>query len=211
METVGVSKGFQISIKKRIPVGSGLGGGSSNAASTLLGMSQLMGAHLPRSDLMRMALELGADVPFFLFGRPALATGIGEHLEPLAGVPRFWLVLVYPAICISSQWAYGRANLWLTNPRDHINMPAFSWDFGGLHGILENDLERVVVEEYPVVQFIKQRFLAVGAVGALMSGSGSTVFGLYLSRRHAHQAYHQLRREFKGRDWEIFLSRSAGS
>lgn len=210
LQAIGKRRGFQIRIEKRIPVGAGLGGGSSNAASTLLGLNKLLGSHLTHSDLMKMATKLGADVPFFVLGRPALATGIGERLEELAGLPRFWFLLVYPGISVSTRWAYERLNLWLTNPRDHINMPAFSWDISNLGRFLQNDLEKAVVEKHPILQWIKQRLLGVGAAASLMSGSGSTVYGLFSLREEAKRAYQQLKNEFERRDWEVFLARSIG-
>lgn len=210
LEAIGKRKGFQIRIQKRIPVGAGLGGGSSNAASTLMGLNKLLAAQLTHSELMKMAIKLGADVPFFIFGRPALVTGIGERLEALSDLPRFWFLLVYPGIRISTQWAYERLNLWLTNPGDHINMAAFSWDITNLGRFLRNDLEKAVVKEYPVLQWIKQRLSDLGAAVSLMSGSGSTIYGLFSARRDAKQAHDQLRKDFHGEDWEVFLARSIG-
>jgi 4-diphosphocytidyl-2-C-methyl-D-erythritol kinase len=203
--------GFQIRIEKRIPVAAGLGGGSSNAAATLLGLNKLLGARLTRCEMMRLGARLGADVPFFVFGRPALATGIGEKLQPLVGLPRFWFLLVYPGIRVSTQWAYERLNLWLTNPRDHIiNMPTFSWDISNLGSFLKNDLEKVVVPEYPVLQSIKQRLMRAGAAACLMSGSGSTIYGLFSVRQKAQRAYEELRKDFEGRRWNAYLARSTG-
>lgn len=211
LEAIGKRLGLQIRIQKNIPVGAGLGGGSSNAAATLMGLNRLFAAHLTQSELMSMAIKLGADVPFFVLGRPALATGVGERLEVLAGLPRFWFLLVYPGIRVSTKWAYERLNLWLTNPSDHnINMPAFPKDIGNLGCFLRNDLERPVLAEYPVLQLIKQRLLDVGATASLMSGSGSTIYGLFSARREARQAYEQLKREYSGKDWKVFLARSIG-
>jgi len=203
-------KGIEIRIEKRIPVEAGLGGGSSNAASTLLGLNRLLGTGLSRGELMAMAKELGADVPFFVLGRPALATGIGETLQELAELPSFSFLLVYPGIRISTRWAYERLNLWLTNPREHINIPAFSWDISNLDLFLRNDLENVVIGKYPVLRSIKETLLTLGAAGSLMSGSGSTVFGVFLAWQEAEQAYEKLKKEFEGREWEVFLVRSCG-
>lgn len=211
LEATGKRRGFRIQIEKRIPVAAGLGGGSSNAASTLLGLNRLLRARLTQADLMKMATKLGADVPFFLLGRPALATGVGEKLEELAGLPRLWFLLVYPGIRISTRWAYEKANLWLTNPCNHNIMPGFSWDISSLAPFLKNDLEKAVAEEYPVLEWIKKRLLSVGAAASLMSGSGSTVYGLFSVRQEAKQAYEKLRKEFAGRSWEVFLARSRGS
>jgi 4-diphosphocytidyl-2-C-methyl-D-erythritol kinase len=210
LEALGVRRGFQIRIDKRIPVAAGLGGGSSNAASTLLGLNKLLGGRLTKDQLMKMGTKLGADVPFFVLGRPAVATGVGEKLEELAGLPRFWFLMVYPGIQVSTRWAYEKLNLWLTNPVDHINMPAFSWDISNLGSFLRNDLEKVVTEAYPVLRWIKERLLDVGAAASLMSGSGSTVYGVFFARQEVERAYEKLKREFEGREWEVFLARSSG-
>jgi 4-diphosphocytidyl-2-C-methyl-D-erythritol kinase len=159
---------------------------------------------------MEIATRIGADVPFFILGRPALATGIGERLEVLGGLPRFWFVLVFPGIHVSTPWAYNQLKLSLTNSRDHINIPAFSWDISALGRFLQNDLEDVVLEEYPILRWIKQRLLSVGAAASLMSGSGSTVFGLFFVRAEAEEAWRQLEREFVGRDWRVFLAQGIG-
>jgi len=210
LRATGRRTGVQIGIEKRIPVSAGLGGGSSNAAGTLCGMNRLLGAPLSQTDLLELASEIGADVPFFVYGRPALATGIGERLEPLTGLPRFWFVLVDPGISVSARWAYERANLWLTNRDDHINMRAFPYDISNLDRFLINDLEKGVEQEYPVLRWIKSRLLTVGSTASLMAGSGSTVYGLFLGRERAEEAYQQLKSEFEGRRWDVFLARSIG-
>lgn len=210
LEVTGSRRGVRIQIKKRIPIGAGLGGGSSNAASTLVALNELLDAHLSRLDLMKMAARLGADVPFFVFGRPALATGVGEELEEVTGLPRLWFVLVYPGIRISTQWAYQKAESWLTSPGNHTNISAFSWDPNEVARLLKNDLERGVVEAYPLLQWIKEKLLAAGAAGAMMSGSGSTVYGLFFAREAAEKAYKRVKEEFEGKAWDVFLARSSG-
>jgi 4-diphosphocytidyl-2-C-methyl-D-erythritol kinase len=137
-----------------------------------------------------------------------VATGVGERLEPLTGLPRLWFVLVYPGFGVSTRWAYERVNLWLTKINNHISMSAFPYDISNLGEFLANDLEKGVEEEYPVLRWIKNRLLAVGSAASLMSGSGSTVFGLFLGRERAEQAYHQVKQEFEGRGWDVFLARS---
>jgi 4-diphosphocytidyl-2-C-methyl-D-erythritol kinase len=208
LKITGRQTGVRIDITKRIPVGAGLGGGSSNAAATLCGINRLLAFPLKRTDLLKLAPELGADVPFFVYGRPAVATGVGERLEPLTGLPRLWFVLVYPGFGVSTRWAYERVNLWLTKINNHISMSAFPYDISNLGEFLANDLEKGVEEEYPVLRWIKNRLLAVGSAASLMSGSGSTVFGLFLGRERAEQAYHQVKQEFEGRGWDVFLARS---
>jgi 4-diphosphocytidyl-2-C-methyl-D-erythritol kinase len=203
--------GVKIRIEKRIPVAAGLGGGSSNAAATLLGLNRLLGTRLTRREMMRLGARLGADVPFFVFGHPALARGIGENIQPLVGLPQFWFLLVYPGIRISTRWAYERLNLWLTKPPDHIiNMPTFSWDISNLGSFLRNDLEKAVMPAYPVLQSIKHGLLRAGAVSCLMSGSGSTIYGMFSVRQKAQRAYEELRKDSEGRRWNAYLARSTG-
>ena len=201
--------GFHIHIEKNIPVGSGLGGGSSNAATTLMGVNSLLGNRFSLRELMGMAAVLGADVPFFILGQPALATGTGEKLEEFP-LPKLWFVLVYPGISVSTRWAYENLNLWLTNPRVHNNMPPFPQEFNELDGFFQNDLEEPTMREYPVLEWIKKRLRSAGAVVSLMSGSGSTVYGVFVSRKHAAEAYGHLKGEFGGGDWEVFLAHSIG-
>ena len=207
-KATGSRTGVRIDITKKIPIGAGLGGGSSNAAATLCGINRLLGFPLTQTDLLKLAPEIGADVSFFVYGRPAVATGVGERLEPLTGLPRFWFVLVYPGFGVSTQWAYKKVNLWLTNINNHISMSAFPYDISNLGEFFVNDLEKGVEEEYPVLRWIKNRLLAVGSAASLMSGSGSTVYGVFLRRDRAQRAYHQLKEEFERRGWDVFIARS---
>jgi 4-diphosphocytidyl-2-C-methyl-D-erythritol kinase len=180
--------GLRIDIIKRIPVAAGLGGGSSDAAAVLDGVNRLLGLGLSRERLREVGVTLGADVPFFLLGGPALAEGIGERLTPLEGIPRAWLVLVNPGIPVSTAWVYGNVNLSLTTGHLIPYIPLFYGDLSEVAAILANDLERVTMEAHPVIARIKERLLAAGALGALMSGSGPTVFGLFDRQQAAEDA-----------------------
>ena len=178
-KALNVKDGLKISIDKSIPVAAGLGGGSSNAASVLNGLNQHYGHPFTRNRLMSMGLDLGADVPFFLFGKPALASGIGEKLEAYPGPLPFHIVVVYPGFKVSTGEVFQNLNLGLTNCEKKIKEP-FSIKIvfdPELH--LCNDLEIVTESEYPVITSIKEQLLNRGALGALMSGSGPTVFGLF--------------------------------
>ena len=169
--------GIDISIDKKIPVAAGLGGGSSDAATVLMGVNDLLGLGLSEQDLMAIGVTLGADVPFFIFKKTALAEGIGELLTPLYAVPPAWLVLVNPRVSVSTAWVY--QNLELTN-RDAISiLPRSFSTVRDLCGVLANDLETVTIGRYPIIREIKERLLREGAAGALMSGSGPTVFGVF--------------------------------
>lgn len=180
------SAGVEISITKNIPVAAGLGGGSSDCAAVLKGLDELLGLGFSRERLMEIGTRLGADVPFFMFGRTALAEGIGERLTPLATVPDAWVVLVNPNIHVSTAWVY--KNLQLTQ-RDRLDtLPNSFEDVASLCGILSNDLESVTISSFPVIDEIKRSLSRLGAAGTMMSGSGPTVFGLFQDEAVARMA-----------------------
>lgn len=176
---VGRKAGCRIDIEKRIPIAAGLGGGSSNAASVLLGLNHLCGRPLSPEDLRRVGRGLGADVPFFLFPSPALASGIGDELEAYADLGAWQVLIVCPPLHVSTRMVYQNLNLQLTNhekqpTRTHLKKSAFN---PSLH--LYNDLEAVTLALHPELVRIKADLKAHGALGALMSGSGPSVFGLF--------------------------------
>jgi len=188
LETLGCNEGCDIRLTKRIPIAAGLGGGSSNAASVLLGLNHLHGYPLPRENLMRMGRSLGADVPFFLFQSPALASGIGDELETYPGLPPWPVLIVCPSLHVSTRMVYQNLNLQLTNhqkrpTRTHLNKAAFNPSFH-----LYNDLEAVTLALHPELIRIKDCLKSLGAVGALMSGSGPSVFGLFQDRSAVRRA-----------------------
>lgn len=198
LNATGLSCRIDLDITKNIPAGAGLGGGSSDAATVLCGLNTLLSAGLGADELMRLGARLGSDVPFFVLGTPAIATGRGEILEGVT-LPRFWYVLVNPGFEISTVWAY--KNLDLTKTRqDYIlsySCEVFE-NLDNLAQIMVNDLEAAVFSRYPDICAIKEAILAVGARAALMSGSGSTVFGLFREREAAVKAADRLRDEFDG-------------
>lgn len=183
LERSGIRAGVHIELKKHIPSAAGLGGGSSDAGGVLLGLNAVFGNALSPEELSGLALQIGADVPFFLHARPALATGIGEKLQFAAGVPRYPLLLIKPPIIVPTGWVY--QNLKLTKTAAKINLGSFNvhpWQFGDL---IRNDLESVTIPEYPVIAEIKRWLVEKGAAAASMSGSGPTVFGIFSSGRQA--------------------------
>lgn len=182
----GQDTGIDIAITKNIPVAAGLGGGSSDAATVLLGVNELLGLGLSTERLMEVGVTLGADVPFFVFGKTALAEGIGEVLTAIDAVPPLWLVIVNPNIPVSTAWVY--QSLRLTGEWNGDTIPRFFKDVADVCAVLANDLESVTIERYPVIGEIKERLVAAGAAGALMSGSGPTVFGLFASEEEARGA-----------------------
>ncbi len=196
LQLSGKEVGFDIAIDKRIPVAAGLGGGSSDCASTLIGINDLLGLGLTSQQLMEIGVKLGADVPFFIFQRPALAEGIGELLTPLERMPDLWIVLVNPNVHVSTAWVY--QNLELTNNGNNNKIPRFYESIADVCALLANDLESVTSRRFPVISQIKERLLAGGAAGALMSGSGPTVFGVFEKEDAARKAASELA---LGTDW----------
>jgi 4-diphosphocytidyl-2-C-methyl-D-erythritol kinase len=189
------AQAVHIHIRKRIPLGAGLGGGSSDAAATLVGLSRLLNLRLPVAKLEQIALLLGADVPFFIRARPARARGIGERLSPLSGLPRMWCVIVYPGFPVSTAWAYRNLAPKLTKPIVNTSITTSLKSFEKLSSLLENDLESVTLKRYPEIAVLKQKLLREGAPRVLMSGSGSSVFGIFASRGAALSAFERLRKE----------------
>ena len=196
--------GIRIFIRKRIPVASGLAGGSSNAATTLVGLNKLFGLELTRERLMEMGRRLGADVPFFLFEKPALATGIGDILQEITLPSPLWMVLVNPGIRVSTAWAYKNVNMGLTRKRNNNRILPLILNNSHFHDLLYNDLETVTIKRYPEIQRIKEELVAKGAIRALMSGSGSTVFGIFPNKYLAEKAFLQIR--YSHPNYSLFLS-----
>jgi 4-diphosphocytidyl-2-C-methyl-D-erythritol kinase len=204
-ERTGLKMGISIRLKKRIPVAAGMGGGSSDAAAALLLLNQIYAKPLRLEDLHETALALGADVPFFLVSRPSLASGIGEILDPLARWPEFWYVTVTPPIQVSTAWVYRNLQLKeLTGGEYHRIKTFLEEKPASISRILENDLESVTSDRFPVIETIKHLLLDSGAEGALMTGSGPTVFGVFESLRQAESARDHLLSQELG---DVFLVR----
>lgn len=184
LKKFGISQNFKIKINKNIPVGAGLGGGSSNAAAVLTGLNKLCQIGLNQDDLLSLTRKIGADVSFFMYGGTMLATGIGEILKPIALPLNYQCVLIYPGISISTSWVYKNFKISLTNTKKNfklvslffreIHLDEFSYFF-------KNDLEEVVFPAYPEIKELKLKLLESGAFYASMSGSGSSVFGIFPS------------------------------
>ncbi|MFW6011590.1 MAG: 4-(cytidine 5'-diphospho)-2-C-methyl-D-erythritol kinase [Desulfosalsimonas sp.] len=202
----GITPGkLNISIEKQIPVGAGLGGGSSNAAGVLRGLNRYYGNPVSTHRLMELGAGLGADVPFFITGRPAVATGIGEELSFLEGMPSLPLIVIYPGLPLSTARIYKKFNLALTNP-EKINKKFIlkqGW-VADVSRYLFNALEPAAIKLCPEIGAAKQALLECRADGALMSGSGSSVFGIFSDIGRAKSAYDKL----SGcRRWRVFLTR----
>ncbi|MBN2104566.1 4-(cytidine 5'-diphospho)-2-C-methyl-D-erythritol kinase [bacterium] len=182
--------GLEVTIHKRIPSGAGLGGGSSNAAATLRACESLWKEKTHHHILKRMAFEIGSDVPFFLMGGTALGMGRGEELTPLKIPLNFWVVLVFPGFSVSTGWAYAQTKIGLTNAEKMGKLSSL-FNETGVHTwrkTLANQLESVVFPRHPELQRIKMQFYEKDAFYASMSGSGSTMYGLFHDRTKAKSA-----------------------
>lgn len=185
LKTTGIRTGVRVQIVKRIPLGAGLGGGSSDAATTLWGLNRLFQADLSRERLEQLGAQLGSDVPFFFRGPTMWATGRGEELHPLPPFPPTWLLIVFPGFPVSTTWAF--ANLELTGEDKSIRVRAAAeqGDFEPLLAAPWNRFEEVIFRRYPAIKQLKESLEAWGARPTLMTGSGSAVFGRARDREEA--------------------------
>lgn len=196
-EASGVQAGARIVLDKRIPVAAGLGGGSSDAAATLWGLNRLWGLRWRRERLMALAVRLGMDVPFFLGPGRAVGTGRGEVLKPLPSVGGYAMVLVNPGVPLSTQEVYERVpEGWGAKPEGTKRMleALRTRNAAKVAAALTNHLERWVEPAMPVIGRMKAALLAAGALGAVMSGSGPTVFGVARSLDQARQIQRRVNR-----------------
>jgi 4-diphosphocytidyl-2-C-methyl-D-erythritol kinase len=204
-----VTSSCEIHLVKRIPVQAGLGGGSSNAAVTLLGLTRLWSLPATNDDLLELAGTLGADVPFFIEGGCALATGIGTELTPLPDLPQQQILIVAPSVTVSTATAYQALKAPALTTSESVSRLAISraqaifsdskqWV---LCDHLENDFERVIFDIEPEIRRVKEALIQAGARCALLAGSGSSVFGIFDSNEVLRNAAQALQQES---DWRVF-------
>lgn len=186
-ETFRVREGVRIHVEKRIPVGAGLGGPSTDAATVLKALRERWKLPVTDEELAFLGARIGADVPLFLYGKPCVMRGIGEEITPIS-LPRIWYVVVYPGVALSTKEVYGRLRIPLTSGGNDIKLRSGFRTAAEIASILENDLEKPGIAMCPKIQAAKDRLREAGAVGTLMSGSGSSVFGLFETEEEASQA-----------------------
>lgn len=195
MDEFGILSGVQIHLRKYIPVAAGLAGGSSDAAAVLVGMNRMFDLNLTQEELMRRGVKIGADVPYCIMRGTALAEGIGEKLTRLPNAPEMHVVLAKPPIHVSTQFVYGnlRASELTYHPDIDGQISAIEkGDKYAMASLMGNVLETVTIPAHPVIEDIKNCMKECGAVNAMMSGSGPTVFGLFDDQEKAKAAYEKL-------------------
>jgi 4-diphosphocytidyl-2-C-methyl-D-erythritol kinase len=212
LETAKIKDGVRVELEKNIPLAAGLGGGSGNAATTLLGLNELFGGPLAPEELRVIAVSLGSDVPFFLQGQPALATGRGERIEPLGSFPALKgaaFVLIHPGFGIATAWAYqqlarfpralngqaGRAQK-LVSLLQNADLATAAAEF-------YNSLEAPALEKYPLLALFQEFLRANSAAATLMSGSGSTTFAIVSGQAAGEELIEKFKARFGQTNWTV--------
>lgn len=191
LDEFGIKSGVEITIHKRIPIAGGMAGGSSDCATTLIGINEMFNLGLSKQQLMERGVKLGADVPYCVLGGTAIARGIGEVLTPLPTPPQCHVIIAKPPISVSTAYVYGhiRPDEITKKPDiEQMTLAIKEQDLNKLSDLLYNVMEEVTVSEYPVIEKLKSIMLENGALNSIMSGSGPTVFGLFDDREKAQAA-----------------------
>lgn len=207
MDTCGIMEGVSIHLHKVIPVAAGMAGGSSDAAATLVGMNRLFHCGLSKEKLMELGVQIGADVPYCVLRGTALAEGIGEKLTVLPPMPDCWILIGKPGISVSTKYVYTTLDLNTNTVHPDIDGMKKALEDGNLYGITErmgNVLQDVTIPAYLEVERIKEQMKTLGAVNAMMSGSGPTVFGIFDNEEKAQKACQKLRES--GSCQQVFLT-----
>ena len=207
MDEFSITDGVSVKLDKRIPVAAGMAGGSTDAAAMLIGVNRLFSLGLTKRQLMERGVQIGADVPYCIMRGTALAEGIGEALSPLPPMVKCPVLIAKPSISVSTKFVY--QNLKLDDTTIHPDIDRLIDDIKAknLHDIaahMGNVLESVTIPNYPVIDEIKKHMLSNGAVGAMMSGSGPTVFGLFDDEDTAKKAYKAMRSSHLAR--QVYLT-----
>lgn len=196
MDEFHMEEGVSIQLDKHIPVAAGMAGGSSNAAAVLFGMNRMFSLGLSQKELMERGVKLGADVPYCIMRGTVLAEGIGEILTPLSPMPKCYVLIAKPAISVSTKMVYEKLDS--HEIEDHPDIDGIlaglkAGDLKKVAGSMGNVLERVTVDAYPVIDRIKKMMIKEGALNAMMSGSGPTVFGIFEEKATARKAADAIR------------------
>lgn len=196
MDEFHIEEGVSIQLDKHIPVAAGMAGGSSNAAAVLFGMNRMFSLGLSQKELMERGVKLGADVPYCIMRGTVLAEGIGEILTPLSPMPKCYVLIAKPAISVSTKMVYEKLDS--HEIEDHPDIDGIlaglkAGDLKKVAGSMDNVLERVTVDAYPVIDQIKKMMIKEGALNAMMSGSGPTVFGIFEEKATARKAADAIR------------------
>ena len=192
-----IEGGIKITLDKHIPVAAGMAGGSSNAAAVLVGMNRMFQLNLSDQELMDRGVQLGADVPYCIMRGTVLAEGIGEVLTPLPPLPKCYVLVAKPGISVSTKMVYEKLDSHEIEEHPNIDGIMEGLEEGDLEKIADsmgNVLERVTIEEYPIIENIKDIMKNAGALNAMMSGSGPTVFGIFKEKTLAKQAMQQIKK-----------------
>lgn len=211
-EETGRRIGADIVLNKRIPIAAGMAGGSTDAAAAMLALNEMMGQPLTKEQLMKIAVKVGADVPYCIMGGTALSEGIGEKLTPLTPPPKAHLLVAKPDIDVSTAFVYGNLKLQEIKKHPDIDGMEEALKRGDLKGItdrMENVLETVTIPAHPVIGEIKEICRAEGAMNALMSGSGPTVFAVFDKKEDAERTGEKIRE--RGLSQEVFVAGFAGT
>lgn len=197
MQKYSITDGLCVTLEKRIPMAAGMAGGSTDAAAVFVAMNKLFSLHMTQESMCELAVTIGADVPYCIVGGTVLAEGIGEKLTKLADAPVCTLLIAKPSVGVSTKYVY--ENLHADKLRQHPDIDGMLTaicedDLDGVAKRLGNVLETVTVKAYPVIEKLKSWMIEHGAVNALMSGSGPTVFGIYKEAQEAQRACEQLRK-----------------
>ena len=207
MDQFGIEEGIDIQLNKFIPVAAGMAGGSSDAAAALVGVNKMFQLGLTRQQLMELGVQIGADVPYCVMRGTALAEGIGEKLTALPPMPQCYVLIGKPGISVSTKFVYTNLNLGPDTRHPDIDGMVQALQEGDLYGItdrMQNVLEDVTIPAYPVIETIKDHMKAHGAVNAMMSGSGPTVFGIFDDKEKAEYACEKLKESMLAK--QIFLT-----
>ncbi len=203
-----LTQGVRIVLEKHIPVAAGMAGGSSDAATVLYGMNKLFSLGMTKNQMMEEGVKLGADVPYCVLRTTALSEGIGEILTTLPPMPKCHIVIAKPGISVSTKAVFGKLRVNEIEKHPDIDGIVEAIKASSLTDIasrLGNTLEEVTIKDYPVIAQIKEDMIAQGALGALMSGSGPTVFGIFDDEKKAKNAYTVLKAGTQAR--QVFLTK----